>query len=113
MPDCDPQKKPDAEEVKAVLDRIGATGRYGPLLIENFSRFVAERPRVFMNEGKLVESSVKSCLRFYASLHEFHKGDVVEVEDSLDKVNARLTTTLLEKKLAAAINAKKVKILFG
>ncbi len=114
MPERDPQKKPHAEEVKAVLGKIGATGKYEPLLIENFSRFVAKRPQVFAEEdGELIESSVKSCLKFYATLHEFHEGDVVEVEKSLDRVNARLTATLLEKKLAGAMNSKKVRILFG
>lgn len=106
-------KNADIELVKSALERLGAGNKYEPAILENFSRFVAKRPGVFMHEGNLVESSVRSCLRFYASLHEFHEGDVTEVEHSLDQVNDRLISTLLEKKMTYTIAGQKVKILFG
>ncbi len=111
MPEGD--SAPKIERVKAVLDKIGARKSYEPGILENFSKFVANRPHVFSEDGKLIESSVKSCLKFYATLHEFHEGDVVEVEKSLDKVNHRLTKTLIEKKMADSLGTKNVKIIFG
>lgn len=111
MPEGDPA--PKLERVRAVLDKMGAKKSYGPGLLENFSKFVASRPHVFAEDGELIESSVKSCLKFYATLHDFHEGDVVEVEKSLDKVNHKLTKSLIEKKMAEGLCAKKVKIIFG
>lgn len=112
MPKGDPA--PNMERVKSVLDKIGAGKTYEQGLLENFSRFVANRPHVFSEDGgELIESSVKSCLKFYATLHEFHEGDVVEVEKSLDRVNHKLTKALIEKKMTDGLGAKKVKIIFG
>lgn len=111
MPEGD--TAPNMERVRAVLDKMGAKKTYGPGLLENFSRFVASRPHVFAEDGELIESSVKSCLKFYANLHDFHEGDVVEVEKSLDKVNQKLTKALIEKKMADGLGAKQVRIIFG
>lgn len=111
MPESDPA--PKLERVRAVLEKMGAKKSYEAGILENFSKFVANRPHVFAEDGELVESSVKSCLKFYATLHDFHGGDVVEVEKSLDRVNHKLTTALIEKKIANDIGAKNVKIIFG
>lgn len=112
MPEGDPA--PNPERVKAAIDKMGVGKSYAPALLENFSKFVADRPHVFAEkEGELIESSVKSCLKFYATLHEFHEGDVVEVEKSLDRVNHRLMTSLLESKMAQGLGAKKARIFFG
>lgn len=114
MPEGDPAL--NVERVKAVLNKIEAKKNYEPAFLNNFSKFVAKRPHIFAEDnegGELIESSVKSCLKFYADLHEFHEGDVVEVEKSLDKVNHKLTKTLIEKKMADGLGAKHVKIIFG